>query len=790
MFLVFFGIFCGLSAKGQEADLFLQRDNEAIIERTILPVNQFLKELSDTRVNREQQLKETVVWLETQTGVVDATIFRQSCLCQSCVETNPMSVMKVLVEDNGAKKELYFRISMGNLMQVANFSWDNTVYRWLWSLQIKQKPQTDERYLATEDPEIKAILLRHDVELNQSSPNTRNSALMLYYTLRGNSCWMNVVKELFATGKFKNRIYHDGWTSASALCTNPVSVNDPDFVNTHGWPLRMINAPCAWTITRGNANVLIGIADTEFDTTHDELQNQIVSIHGPTSAGNFHGTAVASVAAAATHNGRGIASIGYNSRIRAHRVPHAINPDTGRVEAWTTDVRIAIMNLFGMNVPIINASWEDTGLREDQAQIIIQGGTTLVLSGGNSVSDQNHDRIATIPGVIVVSGVNQSNMIGPTDFSRSQWIDIVAPGENIRVAMPGNRYENRRGTSYAAPFVAGTVALMLSVNPSLTPARIEEVLKATAAPIADGHLLPGRGRLNAFEAVRAVELRISAPSIICSTAIMSADNWISGSRWEVSNNLQINGANNNSSVSVSRVGNSSGTGEVRIMYNDVILAWRNVWVGLPDVGNAISGPTSVRVGSSERFTLPHSGGTVTWDVTGFPHNNAWPNQDGNSATIAFNAVGNWIVTANVANPCGSVGRQHNVSVAGFSCLCGWFPCICRPCFCAFPPCVCGAFLVHPNPASDILNIDISQQTMDYVKEKTAQQSITNFRVVMPEPVFSIRLYNDRGDLVRQMTTRGGKMQFNVSNLPTGVYSLHIYDGVSCSPNVRQIIIRR
>jgi len=286
---------------------------------------------------------------------------------------------------------------------------------------------------------------------------------------------------------------------------------------------------------------------------------------------------------------------------------------------------------------------------------------------------------------------------------------------------------------------------------------------------------------------------ITGTPVIClnSTATFHATNWSLGYSWQFSNNLVLHSGTKFSNSLLVRA-TDNGAGWVTVMdENNVEIARHNIWVGPPTgIGNAINGPTSVQVGRLEHFTLSQSGGTVTWDVTGFPHNNAWPNQDGNSATIAFNAVGNWIVTANVANPCGSVGRQHNVSVAGFSCLCGWFPCICRPCFCAFPPCVCGAFLVHPNPASDILNIDISQQTMDYVKEKTAQQSITNFRVVMPEPVFSIRLYNDRGDLVRQMTTRGGKMQFNVSNLPTGVYSLHIYDGVSCSPNVRQIIIRR
>jgi len=79
-------------------------------------------------------------------------------------------------------------------------------------------------------------------------------------------------------------------------------------------------------------------------------------------------------------------------------------------------------------------------------------------------------------------------------------------GTGLIVAGENNDYYWANGTSIATPFVSGTIALMLSVNPNLTPAQIENIIKATADPIADASSFPGQlgaGRLNAYAAVRA-----------------------------------------------------------------------------------------------------------------------------------------------------------------------------------------------------------------------------------------------------------------------------------------------
>jgi len=208
-----------------------------------------------------------------------------------------------------------------------------------WSaVEFKLRPEmANKSNLTTEALEIRALSVKHDVEMRQSYPNAKTPELLLLYTLRIKDNGMNtegkestvnrerrenIIGDFLATGKFENDVFEFG-TAYTNSCTNPISVNDPHFHNVNRWPLDMIQASCAWTITKGNPNILIGIADTEFETTHDDLKNKIAGIYGPVSGGNHHGTIVASVAAAETNNGVGMASVGYNSMLALHRISPA-----------------------------------------------------------------------------------------------------------------------------------------------------------------------------------------------------------------------------------------------------------------------------------------------------------------------------------------------------------------------------------------------------------------------------------------------------------------------------------
>jgi hypothetical protein len=88
----------------------------------------------------------------------------------------------------------------------------------------------------------------------------------------------------------------------------------------------------------------------------------------------------------------------------------------------------------------------------------------------------------------------------------------------------------------------------------------------------------------------------------------------------------------------------------------------------------------------------------------------------------------------------------------------------------------------PNPVNDVLNFEIDQQAIS--RAKSNQQTGTK-----SDPTFDLRIYDGQGNLLRQQSAKGGIVQFNVTNLPDGIYYLHIYDGVSQKPEMQQIMVQ-
>jgi len=84
--------------------------------------------------------------------------------------------------------------------------------------------------------------------------------------------------------------------------------------------------------------------------------------------------------------------------------------------------------------------------------------------------------------------------------------DLVAPGAFVNTTLNNGRYNLTSGTSFAAPHVSGTIALLLQKDPSLTPGEIKSLLVTTTNQVSDpyGKQFPfeiaGAGRINATRA--------------------------------------------------------------------------------------------------------------------------------------------------------------------------------------------------------------------------------------------------------------------------------------------------
>ncbi len=296
-----------------------------------------------------------------------------------------------------------------------------------------------------------------------------------------------------------------------------------DYYDIDGNPntsLEIIKAPQAWNITLGNPNVIVGIVDTYFEITHEDLDGQIITNIDTNSSTQYHGTLVAGGVSAKTDNNIGISGIGINTKLVTMDRP--LNTD----RVWE------LAQIPG--VKVINCSWlEECSFDPINAGIYEQiwnNGITVICAAGNGVHGAHcgngHDYVypASYDHTISVTAIGHIFPIG--DEGMHDWkdvheriigsdyiathndkVDISAPGYSVPVLADNNSYGNSHGTSIASPMVAGVVALMLAVNPNLIPDQIRDILKSTADDI---YYIPqnepyigllGTGRVNAYAAV-------------------------------------------------------------------------------------------------------------------------------------------------------------------------------------------------------------------------------------------------------------------------------------------------
>ncbi|HSK76371.1 MAG TPA: S8 family peptidase [Thermoanaerobaculia bacterium] len=147
-----------------------------------------------------------------------------------------------------------------------------------------------------------------------------------------------------------------------------------------------------------------------------------------------------------------------------------------------------------------------------------QGYRKLALAGGGMAEVYNTVSI-TDPGnaelVITVGathryrphtyGVSYFSSRGPTGDGRLK-PDLVAPGEKITSPLPGDSYGLKDGTSMAAPHVSGVAALLMARHEELVgrPARIKQILCATATDLGRERYFQGAGMLDALRALQSV----------------------------------------------------------------------------------------------------------------------------------------------------------------------------------------------------------------------------------------------------------------------------------------------
>ena len=311
--------------------------------------------------------------------------------------------------------------------------------------------------------------------------------------------------------------------------------------------LDFLGAPQAWYYTTGSKEMIIGLSDGEVITADKDFSGKTTVIRESTKS-KGHGSGVASIAAGQGDNAYGVPGICYDCSI------------------YATDYRDyktlkQLLELSEKGIKVINCSWAITlnyQTAQDAIDEMYENGTIIVSAAGNQDWSKSKGKVLYYPSsyrnVISVSSVmhrynsveentlisekgnpyaaNIKNYVGRTigfkdnDVTKKHhiWpvsittlnteVDLLSPSVDLfrysQFATLGKEMYTMEASSSTAPFVTGTIGLMLSLNPCLPIDEVETILKFASTNIDDieankpfkGHY--GAGSLHTGRAVKMV----------------------------------------------------------------------------------------------------------------------------------------------------------------------------------------------------------------------------------------------------------------------------------------------
>ncbi|MHB8927455.1 MAG: S8 family serine peptidase [Bacillota bacterium] len=323
-----------------------------------------------------------------------------------------------------------------------------------------------------------------------------------------------------------NYIFHATYVPDDPYYSGLYNTSNAGAINQYWLP--KINAPAAWDTTRTlSTDVMVAIVDTGIDYDHPDLSAKVArNASGAIIGYNFvagtadpkddngHGTHCAGIAAAATDNATGVAGASFNS---IKIMPVKVLDDTG--SGTLANVANGILWAADNGAKVISLSLGTSTYSQtlqDAVDSAWSKGTVIAAAAGNDGRET-----ISYPGgcnyAIAVAATDETDAIA----SFSNWgidIGIAAPGVHVLSTMPTytvylntqygyyTNYDALSGTSMATPVIAGTAAMLIANDSTLTNAGTVQLLQRTADNIvgtADGgwDIHYGYGRVNSGNAV-------------------------------------------------------------------------------------------------------------------------------------------------------------------------------------------------------------------------------------------------------------------------------------------------
>jgi subtilisin family serine protease len=287
----------------------------------------------------------------------------------------------------------------------------------------------------------------------------------------------------------------------------------------------------AWATTQG-AGITVAVIDTGIDGSVPDLTGVVVggtdesgvgSANGQTPVGtdDEHATLVASMLAGHGHgSGAGVIGVAPQAKLLSVSVGFGVGTvdDDDQIAQgvrWAVDHGANIINMsLTRNTLDWPPSWDSAFLYAMEHNVIV------VAAAGNRGSGTTEvGAPATMPGVVVVAGVDRDGNASFDASSQGITLSVAAPSEDLVGAGPGGAYYDWSGTSGSAPLVAGLLALIEASHPGISAGNAINRLTATATP-KGAAITYGSGLFNAAAAVTA-----SVPSVTTNPAD-ALKNWV------------------------------------------------------------------------------------------------------------------------------------------------------------------------------------------------------------------------------------------------------------------------
>ncbi len=447
-----------------------------------------------------------------------------------------------------------------------------------------------------------------------------------------------------------------------------------------------INALGAWAITEGSSAITVAVIDTGVRLDHPDLAGKLrpgydfvsrttTAADGggrdadPSDPGDFgsagisswHGTQVAGLVGAASDNGIGIAGTGRNTMVlpvRALGKDGGFDDDIQAAMRWSgglsngascTSASTATAACNPFPARVINLSLGSEGSCSVAYRTLVAelgaAGVSVVAAAGNG-NGLAVNEPANCDGVIAVAGIRHAGTkVGYSNLGTE--VSVAAPAgncvnlsgaclypllttDNDGTTTPGNNTYSSSdrpslGTSFASPLVAGTVGLMLAVNPALTSSQIKAMLRSTARPFpSTGAQEPGTGICQAPSATEQIECYCTVST--CGTGMLDAGAAVAA--------VQAAMAVPTAAITASATSPTAGTAVT--------------------LGSAGSGATTGRTLTGFQWTLTSGAGLASFVGA----------TDGSTATLATSGAGTVVVQLTVTDSTGATGTaSQTITVA-------------------------------------------------------------------------------------------------------------------------------